>query len=55
MSLYVPPKSIVDLVDVEDGRFAIDYNATQEQVAEFEEWRNRVEAEERSLDSAFVL
>lgn len=56
MSLYVPPENIRNFIGVENGRFVINENAaTPKQVAEFEEWRDRVEAEERELEAAFII
>lgn len=55
MSLYVRPENIRDLIGIESGRFVIDESATPEQVAEFEKWREQVEAEERELEAEFII
>lgn len=50
MTLFIPPESIMDLVHVKSGQFVIDANATPAQVAEFEKWRNEVEAIEQESE-----
>lgn len=40
--LPVPPYEIVDLVDVRNGEFVLDGDATEEQRRVFEQWRAEV-------------
>lgn len=50
MTLFIPPENIMGLVHVENGKFVIDASATPAQAAEFEKWRNEVEAIEQESE-----